>query len=200
MNKYLAQVKKYKNTTFQLIKDILFTLLLALIAFFAFSFDDVDTFSIILGLVFACFVVFIGIKINLNNYKKKNLFNKKTPDYYVEYKENSEYMLVKGKNVLTKDIISISYRKLFKSELPNEITYVEGSIPMPVFKFEEKLYKNVEKSSVAFRKKMLDKSNIGNITINLKESKIILERVDNVEEVTENLKSLISKYSGGKNE
>ena len=195
MKNNLAYVKKYKSVPNLIICTIL-SLLVGLLMFFAFQLDassnEID-FWFYFDLIFFLIIFIILLSISILVFIKQVKFNRSTPKYYISL-VNANSFKINGKLVHIKDIENVSYKKIHKWELFGEIKESNiGETTIPMFKFEEKITEKTTEIVKSNYDKSIQKSNLGNIIIELKSSKIILKRVDDVVNTVKEIKNIIKE-------
>ena len=196
MENNFAYIKKYKSVLNLIICTTL-SLLVGFLMFFAFQFDassDEIDFWFYFDLIFS-FIIFITLlSISISAFIKQVKFNRSTPKYYISL-VNTNAFKINGRLVYIKDIQNISYKKIHKWELFGEIKESKiGESSLPIFKFEEKIAEKATKKAKSNYNKSIQKSNLGNIIIELKSSsKIILKRVNNLENAVNEIKNIIKE-------
>lgn len=193
MNK-IAPVKKYK-ATLNLIVSILISLITC---FLIFAIPQASSNAIEINLFFfvdlsfAFLIFLILFRIAIKVFKKQYKFNKNAPSHYIEYSEKE--LKIKNKIVKIEEIKSITYTKICKWELFGEAKEENyGYAPLPFFKFEKGITEKARKKGTEMFRKSIQKSNLGNIKIELKDKTLQLKRVQNIEESVRQLNAILSK-------
>ena len=195
MKNNLAYVKKYKSVPNLIICTIL-SLLVGLLMFFALQLDassnEID-FWFYFDLIFFLIIFIILLSISILVFIKQVKFNRSTPKYYISL-VNANSFKINGKLVHIKDIENVSYKKIHKWELFGEIKESNiGETTIPIFKFEENIAEKATEKAKSNYNKSIQKSNLGNIIIELKSSKIILKRVDDVVNAVKEIQNIIKE-------
>ena len=147
-------------------------------------------FFVDLSFAFLIFLILFGISIKV--FKKQYKFNKNAPSHYIEYSEKE--LKIKNKIVKIEEIKSITFTKICKWELFGEAKEENyGYAPLPFFKFEKRITEKARKKGVKMFRKSIQKSNLGNIKIELQDKALQLKRVQNIEESVRQLNAILSK-------
>ncbi len=190
--KNLAKCKKYKavlNFIIAWLITIFFGFFLFVMDFFFFE----EGFGLYVGFICTGIATIILFVYSIRVFVKQRKFNNSTPQYYITLIDDKT-INVNGVQINTADIVDVSFKKIHQWEIFGEIDESEvGVINGTVYKWEEKIAENASKKAKRSYQKGVNKSNLGNITIKLKSSKLELTRVDNVQETVKELKSLIKE-------
>ena len=177
MEKKLARVKKYKSLL-NLIICTIFSLLMGFITFVVLHIDFSDSWFYY-DLTFGILIFIMLFLASISVFKKQRKFNKSTPKYYISL-TNDNSLEINGKVVDIKDIENISFNKILKWELFGELRVLNDE-------------DYVKPKIKAKYKKMIKKSNLGNIIIESNSSRVVLRRVDDVETTVKEIKNIINK-------